>query len=1634
MSQGKQTELLSSAQAAKQNFQTDNVIDGGCVECGCEVFVHYHYDDGQPISDASFVLTDSNQAEITGKTDANGMFKVQNMGCGAYDLMLGEGSDEFEPQPKLQNNPVLQDNPEYAVLAGEYFALFTLLRKEGCLVYDADDSSDEHVDVDRDTWFVPDEYESAYDRFWELSEQINNGPISLRQAVNKMHSSLAGELAGRAQDNSAILLFCQIALGFVPVVGQALDLYDLGDWGWRTYEGDNLDNWHWGEGALVAIGFVPGLGDAAKKTGMAIIDALKKSDSRAIQLAIKMIRSLSNGNIVQYLSGIASTLKECGAKAIQLLEDIIAGLERLVSQSNSWIIRLAKDAFLGLINAMDTLAKKVDAMVDWLITQVNEFISKVVTRVSGTPARKNTLRDAQPMNAGTAKPAQRLEPEQKSGSHEQSANDTQSRDAKQNTNCTNECGTEPIDLNTGKMFEQRTDFSVDGLLALELTRYYQSTGERASGILGSLWRTNWDIALEIQDEQVEFVDYDHSRALFVLPADQQERTRSIRKPGWTLQRDGFDLTLTHVSGMQYRFGHAEGNALKLSALGDAFGHQIEFLYDRDILKAVVLPDGRYIKVKSQRRRVDALVLFSSQDEMLETLATYQYDRKGWLTAVRAAPGRNFDYHYDDKGYLTRWNDLAHTWVEHDFDEQGRAIATRCSGDFWWDKVRYDDERHITYHRDAFGGVIQYHLDERNRAVKVVAADGAETLQEWQGELLSAIVNPNGERTEYTHDELGNLTSVTLPSGIAHQYQYNESGQLTAYINPLGASWLLDYHSAGTLQSVTDPDGHQWEYEYNEHGLRTLSRGPDGLAVHYDYDDIGRLIGLRPEMGEAVTFTYDALGRLSARTIGGQTRRWRYEDTKRMPAQVVYEDGTHASFQYDIEGNLTKVTDAMGNASAFSYGAFDKLLTATDPMGAVTQYHYNPMAEFAGVTNSQGHQWRYEFDECGRIHTERHYDGRTESYRYDSAGRLVEHIKPNQHALTYRYNADGQLVENHSLNPLGEQTGRTWYEYDDAGRLISAENGDIDVVMEYSPGGQLLQECLGGVALTHQYDKAGYRQQLSGTHTLRQYQWQQGQLAGLQVGDHQALNFAYNPMGLEQQRLNGQGFHLHHDWDDRGRLQAQRLGSKTLTGMPDALREYHYDKLDRLVGIDDSHWGSERFELNRNGQITSRTHTPQKGSQYQFVTLFGYDSELNLNETASATHYTDTVVPISQAALNKAARQYDNAGRVVQVGRFTYHYDECGRAIQKIERKDGFRPQATNFSWDEHDRLIRIELPNGERWRYRYDAFGRRVAKECERGAQASQQVHYLYDGAQVIQQTLKTANGEALQSTEYIYEPGSFRPVAQVNTHHQLQTEKLHYVVTDHAGTPRELCSENGDIVWRGEQGLWQGHHQTLQSNIKQLFEDAANDPVQCDLRYQGQIEDKESGLYYNLNRYYDADSGQYLSSDPIGMLGGLRPQAYVHNPMEWVDPLGLTGCSTKLGKNMMESMGLPRSTKWAGYQAHHVIPKQLNDHPILKKIEYDIDAPENGIFLRKADDMSSAMARHQGNHNGYTKAIKNALDKIDCNRSVEDIKRQVANIQSVAKQEMQNGLPIRSKDLSRNGGEEGNQVALKLWNNVLGN
>ncbi|WBW96128.1 AHH domain-containing protein [Oceanirhabdus sp. W0125-5] len=122
-------------------------------------------------------------------------------------------------------------------------------------------------------------------------------------------------------------------------------------------------------------------------------------------------------------------------------------------------------------------------------------------------------------------------------------------------------------------------------------------------------------------------------------------------------------------------------------------------------------------------------------------------------------------------------------------------------------------------------------------------------------------------------------------------------------------------------------------------------------------------------------------------------------------------------------------------------------------------------------------------------------------------------------------------------------------------------------------------------------------------------------------------------------------------------------------------------------------------------------------------------------------------------------------------------------------------------------------------------------------------------------------------------------------------------------------------------------------------------------------------------------------------------------------------GNSTKLGQNLFESLGVNRTTKRTPYQAMHIIPKKLKNHPIIKKIGMDFDDASNGIFLRNRKSGGvSTMSRHQGNHDVYNDFIEDQLNKMDVNLSVDQLERQVYNLQQKSKYLMEQGLPMYSK------------------------
>jgi RHS repeat-associated protein len=301
----------------------------------------------------------------------------------------------------------------------------------------------------------------------------------------------------------------------------------------------------------------------------------------------------------------------------------------------------------------------------------------------------------------------------------------------------------------------------------------------------------------------------------------------------------------------------------------------------------------------------------------------------------------------------------------------------------------------------------------------------------------------------------------------------------------------------------------------------------------------------------------------------------------------------------------------------------------------------------------------------------------------------------------------------------------------------------------------------------------------------------------------------------------------------------------------------------------SRWGTSYYHVNSNDQIV---HAEQKGAR-PLLELFEYDAALNIIGHQQRRGGDGDVPP-------ERINQTQQAGRVIRRGNGEYRYDSAGRLAEKRTEIPGYRPQVWRYRWDANSQMRGLITPDGEQWHYRYDAFGRRISKRRQEATRSKLAGYdYLWSGGQLIEETPVYADGSPAyeESIHWLYEPGALTPAAR------RENGQLHYVVSDHMGTPRELLTEKGDVAWASRLSTW--------GDATRYRLAANDDKLSCNLRFAGQYADEESGLHYNRHRYYDSETGQYLSPDPIGLAGGVNPYGYVANPLKWVDPLGL--CKT---------------------------------------------------------------------------------------------------------------------------------------------
>ena len=239
-----------------------------------------------------------------------------------------------------------------------------------------------------------------------------------------------------------------------------------------------------------------------------------------------------------------------------------------------------------------------------------------------------------------------------------------------------------------------------------------------------------------------------------------------------------------------------------------------------------------------------------------------------------------------------------------------------------------------------------------------------------------------------------------------------------------------------------------------------------------------------------------------------------------------------------------------------------------------------------------------------------------------------------------------------------------------------------------------------------------------------------------------------------------------------------------------------------------------------------------------------------------------------------------------------------------------------FVYDTENQLAKAEIKKNtgetQTWEYAYDPFGRRLSKErTDKGAlqsTAPKRTHFVWDGTKLLQEYTYKGN------YTYIYtDQNSYEPLAQVFYNSKDEQQYLAYFHNDQIGIPKEMTDQFGNLVWYGEYTAWGKLYKD-----ERVYRD-----VHQPFRLQNQYCDEETGLHYNLMRYYEPDSGRFINQDPISLEGGNNLYFFAPNTSGWTDTSGLDSKSG-FGKAMLDAVlqGLEQANMQRAGLGRFKVPK----------------------------------------------------------------------------------------------------------------
>ena len=709
-------------------------------------------------------------------------------------------------------------------------------------------------------------------------------------------------------------------------------------------------------------------------------------------------------------------------------------------------------------------------------------------------------------------------------------------------------------------------------------------------------------------------------------------------------------------GRRYTIEHYfDGNANEI-ATTDENGNTSRFTFDKD----------------------DRLVMMQDAN-LIKTVFTYdsRHNRTGVYIGIEAQADEN-----------------GHVLIED--IEGGRATT-----------FQYNEFNEIVAKTDGVGNALVSSDSDLYRAMR---ARFGYTDANGQGKLVADLTELEKASLKalyterYTHDRVGNRTTITDNLGNQSQFRYDALNRLASRIDALQqqTSYLYDGNSNRT--SSTNPVGYalinsndsyyqklriQLGYAADAALLSDNDKAAllDLYTTRFTYDGNNRLIDSIDPQGIITRREYDNVGNVIGETRAINTadaRRvsYEYDLNNRQLAQHIDPDDLDLTTRYDYDavGNRLAVTDARGHTTRLVYDALNRNIKIIDPLSFETRIEFDGVGNRLSLIDARGGITRFQYDPGNRQIEITDAEGRVRSFRYDSRGNRIEMRTAvgtaDEELTTYEYDA-----ENNLRRVLDAENNVTTHDYDQVHSRIATLDGNGNTTSYSFDAVKQMLELIDaeGNRSTFAYDATGNRITITDAngHAITSSDEPYYLQLRAELGYTDANGNPLLVAELTQSQIEAllEAYTSHLEYDNKQQLIRQIDADGVAT-------TYHYDAV------------SNRIDLIRAADTDEAQHTQ-----------FAYDKADRLISTTDA---------IGMGLIESDAPEYlerrkslgyvDGAGNGLLVADLTTaqiaalqeaysshnEYDENGNVVRSLDALD----RVTEYVYDPLNRVTHIIDPIG----------------------------------------------------------------------------------------------------------------------------------------------------------------------------------------------------------------------------------------------------------------------------------------------------------------------------------------------------